>query len=128
MIDLLVRGGLTFTLPLTAVALAVVIAAGWASIAFMSGRGDGPFWKRAVFHLGLFGLVVGMFGHAISLYQMMGAIKAAGSVSPAIVAGGLRVSLVAPVYGLGIFAFATLLWLALHLLSRTAGPRPEVTP
>lgn len=127
MIDLLVCGGLTFTLPLTAILFATLAAAGWAGVQRLSGRGDGAFWKRATFHFGLFGLVLGMLSHAISLYQMMGALEAAGSVAPAIVAGGLRVSLIAPVYGLGIFVVALLLWLALHLLSRRVGFRPEVT-
>lgn len=126
MIDLLVRGGLLFTIPLTIVALGILAAAGWAAVEYVRGR-DGAFWKRAVFHFGLFGLVLGLFSHAIGLYEMMGAIKAAGDINPAIVAGGLRVSLIAPLYGLGIFAGAMLLWLTLHLLSRRIGPRPEVT-
>lgn len=118
MIDLLVRGGLAFTLPLTAIALAVLIAAGSAGLTLRTGRGDGAFRKRAVFHLGLFGLVFGMFSHAVSLYQMMRAIEAVGSVSPAMVAGGLRASLVAPAYGLGIFIGAMLLWFLLDLWSK----------
>ena len=103
MIDLLVRGGLWFTLPLTVIAFAVVVAAGWAGHALMTGRGTGAFGKRMVFHLGLFGLVLGLLGQAIALYEAMAAIEAMGSVSPALLAGGLRVSLIAPMYGLGIF-------------------------
>lgn len=128
MIDLLEQGGLVFTIPLTLVALGVLATAAWAAVAYVSGRGDGLFWKRAVFHVGLFGLVLGMLSHAIGLYQMMRVIEIAGSVAPALVAGGLRVALIAPLYGLGIFALAMLLWLVLHLLSRTTRPRPEEAP
>lgn len=126
MIDLLVRGGLIFTLPLTIIFIAVLATAGWAGVRGLSGRSESAFWKRTVFHLGLFGLVLGMLGHAISLYEMMGAIEAAGSVAPAIVAGGLRVALIVPLYGLGIFVMALLLWLALHFWGKTTGSRPEV--
>ena len=125
MIELLVRGGLWFTLPLTIVALAVVGAAGWAGRARMTGRGTGAFWKRMVFHLGLFAFVLGLLGQAIGLYEAMTAIEKMGSVSPSLLAGGLRVSLIAPIYGLMIFAGALLLWLGLHLWSRSAAPQPE---
>lgn len=127
MIDLLVRGGLWFTLPLTVIAFAVVVAAGWAGHALMTGRGTGAFGKRMVFHLGLFGLVLGLLGQSIALYEAMAAIEAMGSVSPALLAGGLRVSLIAPMYGLGIFTTALLCWLALHLVAKNAAP-PEMTP
>ena len=124
MIDLLVRGGLWFTLPLTVIALAVVGAAGWAGRALMTGRGNSAFWKRMVVHLGLFGFVLGLLGQAIGLYEAMTAIEAMGSVSPALLAGGLRVSLIVPMYGLGIFTTALLCWLVLHLLGRNAA-QPE---
>ena len=117
-----------FMLPLTLVAAGVLAAATWASVDCVSGRRNGAFWKRAVFHFGLFGLILGILSQAISLYQMMGAIEAAGDISPAIVAGGLRVSLIAPLYGVGIFAGAMLLWLILHFVSRKAGPQPEMAP
>ncbi len=123
MLDLLKQGGLTFTAPLTVIAFAVVAAAAGASLLQLTGRGRAVFWKRSVFHLGLFGLVFGVFSHAVSLYQMMQAIESFGSVSPAMVAGGLRASLVAPVYGLGIFIGAMLLWFVLDLWFKTEDRR-----
>lgn len=129
MIDLLVRGGLPFTLPLTAVALAVLVAAGWTALGLVTGRRR-PFAKRAVFQLGLFAFFFGLLSQAVSLYQMMRAVEVAGSVSPALVAGGLSVSLIAPIYGLGICVVALLLWLGLGFWAgKAANSRSEeVTP
>jgi hypothetical protein len=119
MLDLLIRGGLTFTLPLTAIAIAVIIAAARAALGPVTGQGNTFFWKRTVFHLGLFALVFGFLSHAISLYQMMRSIEAVGGpVSPAMVMGGLRLSFIAPIYGLGIFTGALLLWLLLNIWLR----------
>ena len=49
------------------------------------------------------------------MYQMMQAIQSVDGVAPAMIIGGLRVSFLAPLYGLGIFALAGLLWLLLGL-------------
>ena len=127
MIDLLVRGGLWFTLPLTGIALGTVAAAVWAGMRYRSEPRDGAFWKHAVLRLGLLGLVVGLFGLMVSLYEAMIAIEGAGSVSPALLAGGLRVALIVPTYGLGVCTGALLCWLGLHLAFRSA-VQAEGTP
>lgn len=113
MIDLFVEGGLYFMIPLTGIALLMVGAAIGTAAAGVTGRRNVLVGKRAVFHLGLFALVFGAFSHALGLYQMMNVIERIGAVSPALVAGGLRVSLVAPLYGLAIFIVAMLLWFVL---------------
>lgn len=127
MIDFLIRGGLWFTLPLTGIALGTVAAAVWAAVRYRSALRDGAFWKRVVFHLGLFGFVLGLLGQAIGLYEAMTAIEAMGSVSPSLLAGGLRVSLIVPIYGMMIFAGALLCWLGLHLAFRSAA-QAEMAP
>jgi hypothetical protein len=113
MIDLLVAGGVYFTIPLTVVALAVVGAAIKATLSIRNGHEDSTLWTERLFHLGLFGFVLGILSQAIGIYQMLSAIEGVGSVSPAIVAGGLKVSLIAPLYGLIIFVVALLMRLCL---------------
>lgn len=108
-----------FMLPLTGIALGTVAAAVWAGMRYRSEPRDGAFWKRTVLRLGLLGLVMGLFGLMVSLYEAMIAIEGAGSVSPALLAGGLRVALIAPVYGLGVCTGALLCWLVLHLAFRS---------
>lgn len=93
------------------------------AIAPADGKGRGAetaFWSRLLFHLGLFAFVLGVLSQAISLYQMMGVIERVGGASPAIVMGGLRVSLIAPFYGIGIFLAAMLFRFALEGMGRTA--------
>lgn len=118
MIDLLVAGNLWFSLPVVFTGLAVLVVAARGVVGVTRG---GPAdaveaaesERSALFHLGLFAFVFGLMSQAISLYQMMGAIEQAGAVSPAIVAGGLKVSFIVPTMGVIVFVVALLLRLGL---------------
>ncbi|PEN14276.1 hypothetical protein CRI94_04355 [Longibacter salinarum] len=115
MFELLVQGNLTFTVPLVIAALAVV---GAAIMAFVHNGESAQWYGELTFQIGLFAFVFGLFSQAISLYQMMGAIERVGAVSPALVAGGLKLSMIGPAMGIGIFAIAVLLRLAARSFSR----------
>lgn len=66
----------------------------------------------------------GILGQVIGLYQAMSVIERAGDISPAILAGGFKVSVIAPIYGLIIF----LLTLAAYLLIQFFQPAVEGSP
>ena len=53
--------------------------------------------------IALFAIVWGFLGHIIGLISAFDAIESAGDVSPAILAGGIKVASLAPV--LGMFTF-----------------------
>ena len=126
MIDLLIRGGLWFTLPLTVLALAVLAVAGWDAWMILRRNETRPRRRRLLVQLGLFGFVFGLLGHALSLYEMMQAIERVDGVTPALVAGGLRVSIIVPIFGVLVFAGAALLALLLAWMAR--GRTPEAEP
>jgi len=63
--------------------------------------------------VGLLGLVFGILGQLIGLYQAFGVIQEIGDVSPALLAGGLKVSMITTLYGFSIFIFSYLLWFIL---------------
>ena len=67
--------------------------------------------------LGLFGLVMGALGQMIGLYSAFSAIEMAMDISPAIMAGGLKVSMITTMYGMLIFLIAYLLWLLIDFLA-----------
>jgi membrane-anchored glycerophosphoryl diester phosphodiesterase (GDPDase) len=118
MIDLLVRGGLWFTLPLTVLAAAVLAVAAWDGWMILRRNETRRSRRRLLVQLGLFGFVFGLLGHALSLYEMMQAIERIDDVTPALVAGGLRVSLIVPIFGLSVLAGAALLALLLEGMAR----------
>jgi len=58
--------------------------------------------------IGLFTVVWGFLGQTLGLIGAFQAIEVAGDVSMAILAGGLKVSLLSPIFGLIVFLIARL--------------------
>ncbi|NQW37139.1 MAG: MotA/TolQ/ExbB proton channel family protein [Flavobacteriales bacterium] len=58
--------------------------------------------------ISLFALVWGFLGHIIGMIGAFDSIEAIGSVSPAIMSAGIKVSLIVPVFGSFIFLVARL--------------------
>lgn len=62
---------------------------------------------------GLFTMITGILGQLVGLVEAFDAISHAGDISPAMVAGGLKVSLYTPVYGILVYLFTILVWFIL---------------
>ncbi|MDA3865141.1 MAG: hypothetical protein PF489_00170 [Salinivirgaceae bacterium] len=67
-----------------------------------------------VLFLGSLGFLTGIFAQMIGLFQAMRAIESAGDISPALIAGGFKVSLLAPLYGFGLLLFSGIAWFLLR--------------
>ena len=67
--------------------------------------------------LGLFAFVTGFMGQLMGLYNAFGAVERAMDISPAILAGGLKVSMITPIYGALIFVISYLLWIILDYVA-----------
>ena len=65
--------------------------------------------------LGLFTMITGILGQLIGLMMAFQAIEAASDISPAILAGGLKVSMITTLYGILIYLFSILVWFLLDL-------------
>lgn len=60
--------------------------------------------------------LIGIIGQMIGMMSAFDAIQRAGDISPALIAGGLKVSMYAPAYGLIILFFAALFWFILKTI------------
>ena len=60
--------------------------------------------------VGLFAAITGITGQLVVLYYAFSAIESAGDISPAMVIGGIKVSMITTLYGILIFFFSLLLW------------------
>lgn len=60
--------------------------------------------------IGLFALVTGILGQLIGFYDAFSAIEHTGDISPALVFGGIKVSLITTLYGIFIFLLSIILW------------------
>lgn len=61
--------------------------------------------------IGLLAMVTGILGQLIGLYSAFSVIAEVKDVSPQLVYGGIKVSMITTLYGIFIFIIVTLLWL-----------------
>jgi hypothetical protein len=66
--------------------------------------------SETIFFLGSFAFLFGIFYQIIGMIQALKAIEAAGDISMALIAGGLKVSLIAPMYGFVLFLLTYIIW------------------
>ncbi len=74
--------------------------------------------RDLILFLGSFAFLWGMLGQVLGMIQAMGAIERAGDISPAIIAGGFKISLLAPVYGFTLFIISYLVWFVVRRMAK----------
>jgi len=105
------NGGVFMT-PMTILGVVMVLVAARVLYAvFTEDEGEGvQRQNRIVLQLGVFIFFLGIFSHVLGLVQVLTVLEEVSSVSPNLIAGGMRVALIAPLYGLGIFLLGWGLW------------------
>ncbi|UMB53732.1 MotA/TolQ/ExbB proton channel family protein [Lutibacter sp. A64] len=68
--------------------------------------------------LSLFVLVWGFLGQMIGLIGAFDAIQAVGDISPAVLAGGLKIAILSPLFGMIVFLIARIGIIILKLLKK----------
>lgn len=66
--------------------------------------------SELVLFLGSFAFLFGILGQIIGMMEAMQAIQKIKDISPALLAGGFRVSLLAPVYGFVLLLISYTVW------------------
>ena len=77
--------------------------------------------KRMLKHIGdsgTLGLALGVLGAFIGLITAFDVIEATGGAAPSIIAGGLKVAILSPIFGLFTFSFAKLSIMVLRLIQK----------
>jgi hypothetical protein len=65
--------------------------------------------------IGLFIFITGILGQLVGLVEAFKAIEQVGDISPSIMAGGLKVSMITTLYGMLIYLISILIWFVLDL-------------
>ena len=112
MIELFQMGGMLFMSLLTLLLIGVVIA----TLKYWGKVGDDQKELDLIKSLGLLALVIGILGQMIGLFDAFEAIQQMGSVSPAMLAGGLKVSSITSIYGVIIYAVSLIIWIVVGKL------------
>jgi len=112
-------GGPIFMIPLTAMLLTIIVL-GILSWLMMVRKNHPPSTTLknmilSVIYIGSFAAVWGILGQGLGIYQALYAIQVAGDVSPALIMGGIKISMIAPLYGIMILLVSSLIWFVLKL-------------
>lgn len=117
MLDLFYQGNIIFMGILTLLLLIIIATAIYRAIPILNNAIEYATTFRhqlkQIKSLGVLALVLGILFQLMGLYQMFSAIEQMGDVSPVILAGGLKVSMISTVYGVIIFVLSYLIWMAL---------------
>ena len=99
----IIEGGPVFTVPIFLLLLLVIIL-------FVKGILDKNKQKTIslISSIGLFAFVWGLLGQMIGLVAAFDAVQQAGDISLSLMAGGLKVSLLSPIFGFVTFLIARL--------------------
>lgn len=100
---------------LLTIILVVIITISLLLIIKKKGELPGGLSADLVKELGLFGLITGVFGQLIGLYEAFNAIEQMGTVSQSMLIGGLKVSSITTIYGMLICIIAWLLFFLLKV-------------
>ena len=77
--------------------------------------------KKILIHIsdsGTLGLALGVMGAFLGLISAFDVLEASGAAEPAIIAGGLKVALLSPLFGLLTFSFSKLAILILRIIQK----------
>ncbi|WP_370089559.1 MotA/TolQ/ExbB proton channel family protein [Ekhidna sp.] len=111
MIELFHMGGMLFMSILTIELLAVGFFVMRCLKKSDSFEGD----LKLVKSTGLLAAITGILGQLIGLFSAFEAIQQMGSVSPAMLAGGIKVSMITTIYGVIIYLLSIVLYLILKM-------------
>ncbi len=116
---LFLMGGPLFMGILTILLVIMLAVAIYFLISIGSGEANGneSFRHRLSYlkSIGLFTMITGILGQLIGLMAAFKAIERAMDISPAMLAGGLKVSMITTLYGILIYMLSILLWFLLDL-------------
>ncbi len=104
------EGGPVFMGVITICGLLMLFASGYKIFRMFVKKEFDLFQLSYILLFGSLAAVIGILGQGIGLFYAMEAISIAGDISPAIMAGGFRVSLIPPIYGMILFIFSLLFW------------------
>ena len=112
--DFMVTGGMYFTIPILLMGIVNVALFVWLLSFKLKNAEINKKHLDLIIFLGSFALIYGIFGQVLGFYEAAGAIQNAGEISPSLVWGGFKVSLIAPIMGFIVFLVSSIMWFILR--------------
>ncbi len=113
-IELFKMGGMLFMVTITILAVAMIYISVKSCINVFVKKDYSGAGVNYILLFGSLAVTIGFLAQAIGLFQAFSAIQRAADISPAIVAGGIKVSMITPLFGSFIFIISLPIWFVLR--------------
>ena len=114
-----IMGGPLFMSILTILLVIIVAVSVYYAVLIASGKAaekeNFAHQLKYVKFIGLFTMITGILGQLIGLFMAFTAIEEANDISPALLAGGLKVSMISTLTGIIIYLISIIIWFLLDL-------------
>ena len=110
----LIEGGIWFMLPIYLLAVSIILLTGLQAYKRAQKKAAQPAnlarQTEISLFLGSLAFLWGLLGEITGMMQMLDILSEFSDISPSLIAGGIKVSLLAPLYGFVIFIFSATVW------------------
>ena len=114
-----IMGGTLFMSILTILLVIIVAVSAYFAVVIASSKSrdkeNFAHQLKYVRTIGLFTLIMGILGQLIGLFDAFSAIERVGDISPSILAGGLKISMITTLTGMVIYVISIIIWFLLDL-------------
>lgn len=112
--ELLKMGGPLFISIITVFGIAMVFYAVKTTIKIVVKKEYNLNGVNYILMFGSLAFIFGVLAQAIGMFEAFAVVQGAGDISPGLVAAGLRISMIAPLYGLFYFILSIPVWVILR--------------
>ena len=112
--DFIVNGGMGWTIPILLMGIFNVGVFIWLLNYKLKKAEINRKHLDLIIFLGSFALIYGIFGQILGLYSAAEVIQQAGEISPSLIWGGFKVSLIAPIMGFTVMLISGIMWFILR--------------
>lgn len=112
--ELFLMGGIQFMLFVTILGLAMLFFTVRSYVKVFAKKETNVAGINYILMFGSLSFIIGLLGQAIGMIAAFEAIYQAGDISPGLIAGGIRVSMIAPLYGVFYFILSIPLWVVVR--------------
>lgn len=113
-VELFKMGGWPFMLMVTLLGLAMVFCVVRSYINVYVRNKTDIKGSNYILMFGSLSFIIGLLGQAIGMLGAFDAMESAGDIAPGLVAGGLKVSMIAPLYGMLFFIVSIPFWMVIR--------------
>lgn len=110
MINFIIEGGMFGMIVITISALLVLVLTVVKAYDVFAKGNINKKGLNGILFFGSIAPLTGIIWQMLGIMQAFTAIQKAGDIAPAIIMGGLKVSMLAPLYGMIVLFFAAILW------------------